>query len=122
MSVAAKCILLFSLNWLDAQLTLVWIRAGLATEGNPLMAQLLDHSDLLFLSAKIAIGVFAAFIFYRFAHLAVARRGVKIALAVYGGVMLIHLATGVTALGWSEPEHLLAIILNLPGALLALFI
>ena len=103
MSALAKCGLLFALNWLDAQLTLVWIRAGLATEGNWLMAQLLDSSEALFLGAKIGVGLFAATMFYRWAHLPVARRGVKIALVVYAGVMLIHLATGATALGWDAP-------------------
>ncbi len=122
MSTLAKCVLLFTLNWLDAQLTLVWIRAGLATEGNWLMAQLLESSDMLFLGAKIAIGLFAAFMFYRFSHLRTAQRGVKLALAVYSVVMLIHLATGVTALGWSEPEHLLAAALNLPGTLVGFFV
>ena len=122
MSVLAKCVLLFTLNWLDAQLTLVWIRAGLATEGNWLMAQLLDRSDMLFLGAKIGIGIFAAGMFYRFAHLRTAQRGVKLALAVYACVMLIHLATGATALGWSEPEHFVSIALNAPVTLLALFV
>jgi hypothetical protein len=35
----SKSILLFTLNWLDAQLTLVWVRTNLATEGNGLMAR-----------------------------------------------------------------------------------
>lgn len=122
MSTLAKCVLLFALNWLDAQLTLVWIRAGLATEGNWLMAQLLDRSDLLFLGAKIGIGIFAATMFYRFSHLRAAQRGVKLALVVYAAVMLIHLATGATALGWSEPEYLLSAVLNLPVTLLTFFV
>ena len=40
-----KSILLFILNWLDAQLTLVWVRTNLATEGNALMARLLNFGD-----------------------------------------------------------------------------
>lgn len=111
--------LLFGLNWLDAQLTLIWVRAGLATEGNWLMAQLLDSSELLFLAVKILVGLLAATIFYKWAHLKVAQRGVTIALTVYGGVMLIHLVTGTTALGWTDPEHLLAVVLNMPVTLLS---
>lgn len=111
--------LLFGLNWLDAQLTLIWVRAGLATEGNWLMAQLLDSSELLFLATKILVGLLAATIFYKWAHLKIAQRGVKIALTVYGGVMLIHLVTGTTALGWTDPEHLLAVVLNMPVTLLS---
>jgi len=114
--------LLFGLNWLDAQLTLIWVRAGLATEGNWLMAQLLDSSELLFLATKILVGLLAATIFYKWSHLKVAQRGVQIALTVYGGVMLIHLATGATALGWAEPEHLFAVVLNMPVTLLSFIV
>ena len=35
--------LLFSLNILDAILTIVWVRNGVATEGNQIMARLLDN-------------------------------------------------------------------------------
>lgn len=122
MSVLAKCMLLFGLNWLDAQLTLIWVRAGLATEGNWLMAQLLDSSELLFLATKILVGLLAAGVFYKWAHLKVAQRGVKIALTVYCGVMLIHLATGATALGWTQPEDLLAVVLNMPSMLLSFIV
>ena len=39
----SKSLLLFTMNWLDAQLTLVWIRLNVATEGNALMARVLQH-------------------------------------------------------------------------------
>ncbi len=58
----SKSCLLFTLNWLDAQLTLLWIRLGVATEGNTLMARILEHGDLAFLGFKLAIGAFAALI------------------------------------------------------------
>ena len=32
MSVFSKSLLLFLLNWLDAQLTILWVRGGVATE------------------------------------------------------------------------------------------
>ena len=43
MGTLSKSCLLFALNWLDAQLTLLWIHLNVATEGNSLMAQILDH-------------------------------------------------------------------------------
>ena len=48
----SKSCLLFTLNWLDAQLTLLWIRLGVATEGNSLMARILEHGDLTFLATN----------------------------------------------------------------------
>lgn len=120
MSALTKSFLLFLLNWLDAQLTLVWVRAGLATEGNGLMSRLLSLGDAQFLGAKILIGAFAAYVLYRFAHLPMARRGMKLALAVYFAIMLVHVATGISALGWHGPEAVVASLSRLPGALLAL--
>jgi hypothetical protein len=121
MSALAKSILLFSLNWLDAQLTLVWVRANLATEGNTLMARLLEMGDAHFLYAKLGIGAFAAYVLYRYAHRPLARHGMKVALAAYVALMFVHAATGMSALGWHAPERVLALIDSVPSALLTLF-
>ena len=40
----SKSLLLFTLNWLDGQLTLLWIRMNVATEGNAIMAGLLEQA------------------------------------------------------------------------------
>jgi len=114
MGALSKCLLLFVLNWLDAQLTIIWVRAGLATEGNGLMAQLLDAGNTPFLLSKLAIGASVAYVFYRFAHLPLARRGVKFALGVYMLLMLVHAATGLSALGFHAPEIALAYLEHLP--------
>jgi len=121
MSTLAKSILLFSLNWLDAQLTLIWIRANLATEGNSLMASLLEMGDAQFLYAKLGIGAFAAYVLYRHAHRPLARRGMMLALSVYGALMFVHAATAMTALGWHAPDRVVALIDSLPRAVLAIF-
>lgn len=120
MSALAKSMLLFFLNWLDAQLTIVWVRANLATEGNTLMAHLLEMGDWTFLCVKLVIGAFAAFVLYRYANRPLARRGMKLALITYGGLMFIHAATGMSALGWQAPEQVVAFIDSLPRTLLAL--
>jgi hypothetical protein len=95
----SKSCLLFTLNWLDAQLTLVWIQLNVATEGNALMARILDHGELSFLGAKLLVGAFAAVILYRCAHLPMARHGLTIVLGIYVLLMLVHAATGAVALG-----------------------
>ena len=119
MSALSKSFLLFLLNWLDAQLTIVWVRGGVATEGNGLMAYLLDRGNLPFLSAKLAVGALVAYTLYRFSHLALARRGLHFTLGLYLTLMLVHAATGAAALGWQPPEALAAVF-HLPSKVFAL--
>jgi hypothetical protein len=99
----SKSCLLFGLNWLDAQLTLLWIRLNVATEGNALMARILEHGALTFLGAKLAIGALAAYILYRCAHVPIAKHGLTVVLGIYLTLMLVHVATGCAALGWHAP-------------------
>lgn len=120
MSALAKSMLLFFLNWLDAQLTIIWVRANLATEGNGLMALLLEMGDAQFLYVKLLMGAFAAYVLFRYANRPLARRGMKLALSVYVALMFIHAATGMSALGWYEPERVFAYMDSLPRVVLAL--
>ncbi|HMJ09033.1 MAG TPA: DUF5658 family protein [Pyrinomonadaceae bacterium] len=95
-----ETLLLFSLNLLDALLTIVWVRNGIADESNQLMARLLESGDLAFLGAKLAIGTITAIVLLRFGDLPLARYGVTAALAIYIGLMGVHIATGLTAFGY----------------------
>lgn len=99
MQLVAPTILLFGLNLLDALLTIVWVRSGVATEGNQLMASLLDIGNGPFLGVKIAIGAVAAIVLYRWGNRPLARYGLAAVLAVYFGLMGIHVFTGLTAFG-----------------------
>ena len=60
-----------------------------------------------------------AFTLYRFSHLALARRGLHFVLCLYLTLMLVHAATGASALGWQPPDALVTF-LHLPDRLLAL--
>lgn len=91
--------LLFSLNLLDAILTIVWVRNGVATEGNELMARLLDSGDFTFLAAKIAIGTITALVILRWGDMKLAQYGLTLAIAVYISLMGIHIVTGLSAFG-----------------------
>ena len=91
--------LLFSLNLLDAILTIVWVRHGVATEDNHLMARLLESGDFTFLSAKIAMGTITALVLLRWGNRQIARYGIALALAVYVSLMGIHVVTGLSAFG-----------------------
>jgi hypothetical protein len=120
MNAWTKSLLLFLLNWLDAQLTIIWVRAGLATEGNGLMGRLLATGDLPFLLTKLLVGALAAYVLYRWAHLAVARRGMRLVLTLYLTLMFVHAATGLSACG--DAPAALAFLVNLSNNLsLALF-
>lgn len=99
MHLLAPSLLLFGLNLLDALLTLVWVRSGVATEGNQLMAKLLDIGDGPFLGVKIAVGLIAAAVLIKWGDRALARYGMAVALAVYIGLMGVHLFTGLAAFG-----------------------
>ncbi len=91
--------LLFGLNLLDALLTLIWVRSGVASEGNQIMARLLEMGDLSFLGAKIAVGVVTVAVLIKWGNLKLAQYGLALALAVYVGLMGIHIFTGLSAMG-----------------------
>jgi len=111
--------LLFLLNLLDAILTIVWVRSGVAPEGNQLMAKLMDMSDLTFLGAKIAMGTFAAIVLLRWGNRKLAKYGVAVALAVYISVMGIHLLTYLSAIGYiAELPNKLPVISDIARAAL----
>lgn len=119
MGALSKSILLFVLNWLDAQLTIIWIRSNVATEGNGLMARLLEMGNAPFLFTKLAIGAFSAYILYRCAHLKVARQGMSLVLFVYLALMIVHATTGMSALGWHASEATSSYLGAIPNLLLA---
>jgi len=117
----SKALLLFAMNWLDAQLTILWVRLNIATEGNGLMASLLNQGEAPFLSVKLAIGALTGYTLYRFSEIPIARRGMKLVLAIYVALMIVHLATGFSALGWQAPATVLSYFVSLPSAFLASF-
>lgn len=99
--------LLFSLNLLDAILTIIWVRNGVATEANDLMARLLDKGDFAFLAAKLAIGTVTAIVLLRWGNRKLARYGLTVAIAVYISLMGIHIVTGLTAFGYISRNMML---------------
>ena len=121
MPALSKALLLFAMNWLDAQLTILWVRLNIATEGNGLMASLLNRGEVPFLSVKLVIGAIAGYTLYRFAEIPIARRGMKLVLGIYLALMIVHIATGFSALGWHAPAIVLSYFGSLPNTFLASF-
>lgn len=99
MQFLAPTFLLFALNLADALLTIYWVRNGIATEGNQLMAGLLDIGDAPFLAVKIAVGTIAAVVLWRWRNLRLAKVGLAFALVVYITLMGVHFFTGLSAFG-----------------------
>ena len=99
MQLLLQTFLLFALNFIDAVLTIYWVRNGFATEGNQLMAGLLDIGNVPFLIVKAAVGAVAAVVFWRWRKLRMAKYGLAITLAVYTVLMGIHFVTGLSAFG-----------------------
>ncbi len=87
MQLLLQTFLLFALNFLDAVLIIYWVRNGFATEGNQLMAELLDIGDLPFLAVKVAVGGVAAIVLWRWRNLRLAKYGLGLTLAIYIGLM-----------------------------------
>jgi hypothetical protein len=89
--------LLFYLNLADAWLTLLWVKLGFASEGNHLMAYVLNLGDGSFIAVKICIGLLAASCFYQWRHYSSVKLGLKGALAAYLSIFAVHIAVGVLA-------------------------
>ena len=121
MPLVNQIVLLFGLNLLDALLTIFWVRTGVATESNQLMAELLNVGNFPFLTVKIAVGTVAAIVLLRFANRPLARFGLTVSLAIYLGLMGVHIFTGLAAFGYVSTNFLHQLG-SLPGELLALFI
>ncbi len=94
-----QAIFLFTLNFLDAVFTLYWVRNGFASEGNFLMATLLDMGNAHFLAVKIAVGTITVIVLWNWRHLKLAKFGLGLALFLYVGLMGIHFFTGLSASG-----------------------
>jgi hypothetical protein len=99
MPIFRQTFLLFSLNLIDAILTIYWVRNGFATEGNGLMAELLDIGDFPFLAVKIGVGTAAAVVLWHWGNMRLARYGLTLALTLYVALMGVHLFTGLSAFG-----------------------
>ena len=82
--------------------------------------RLLTHGEAPFLYVKLIMAP-GRYTLYRCAELPIARRGMKLVLGVYLALMLVHAATGFSALGWHAPATVLTYFGSLPGAFFAFF-
>jgi len=92
--------LLFTLNTIDAFLTLYWVRNGIAEEANRFVQTLLDAGDFPFLAAKIGIGLIAAGLLLYGSEYKVTRIALFVALSIYFITVGIHVFTALAAYGY----------------------
>ena len=100
MNLRTPILILVVLNALDGFLTLVWIKTGIASETNLLMASLLGAGVLPFLLFKNAMGIFTAAVLYYGSNYRLARYGLNLAIFAYSFAMVTHLFTGLAASGF----------------------
>jgi hypothetical protein len=88
-----KLLLIF--NLLDAILTLRWLRLGIATEGNFLMAWLLESGEVYFFLGKMFLASIACLTFYFTKDYSISKYGLRGSFALYSFLMAYHLTIGI---------------------------
>ncbi len=78
----------------DAVATMQHIGRGVAAEGNPLMASLIQQNALVFFLVKMTVTAFGLMICYNFSNLRTARLGIKVVAGIYLVVCLYHALIG----------------------------
>ena len=91
---------LFALNLIDTLVTIMWIRSGVTTEANYLMAGVLDFGETPFIAVKIGMGVITCGVLLWGSEYRLARTGTRIALAAYSFAIATHILTGFAAGGY----------------------
>jgi len=99
MQLSRQAFFLFALNFFDAILTVYWVHNGFASEGNQLMAGLLEIGYMPFLAVKLSVGAIASLVLWRWGNLRLAKFGLNFALVIYISLMGIHFVTGLSAFG-----------------------
>lgn len=74
----------------DAVATMQHISRGVAAEGNPLMASLIQQNALVFFLVKMTVTAFGLMLCYRFSNLRTARLGIKAVTGIYLVVCFYH--------------------------------
>ena len=94
----AKSVLV--LNLLDAIFTTLWVAAGLATEANPLLAELVTDHPVVFVLAKTTLVGLGSLLLWSRRNRPVAVVGIFGVFLVYYAILLYHLGYA----GWIAGE------------------
>jgi hypothetical protein len=83
---------LLILNLVDAIFTLMWITAGVANEGNPIMDQALSGGPVGFMVVKLSLVSLGVALLWRLRHRRAAAVAMIASATAYGSLCLYHLA------------------------------
>jgi hypothetical protein len=83
---------LLFMNLLDALLTSVWLSSGIATESNPLMAELIGWGWAPFAAGKVALVSLGAYLLWRRRSHPLAVVGIFVSFVVYYAVLVQHVS------------------------------
>lgn len=79
------------LNLADALLTIIWIRAGLAHEANPLLASVIAYSPVLFVTVKTSLVSLGSLLLWRLRYRPLSVIAIFIVFLAYYFLLLFHL-------------------------------
>jgi len=79
------------LNLIDAVLTLLWVRAGLALEANALMRDLVNHHAVAFVAVKLALVSLGSWFLWQHRRHAIAVISIFVCFFAYYLILLYHL-------------------------------
>ena len=88
------------MNLVDAVLTMVWVRAGLAREANPLLDDLVSGNALLFVIVKLALVGLGSWLLWRCRSSPMAVVGIFVAFVVYYAILVEHVSYASGLIGW----------------------
>jgi hypothetical protein len=83
-----KCVLV--MNLIDAVLTLIWVRLGLAAESNTLIDELVDEQAVLFVGVKLALVGLGSWLLWNRRESPLAVIGIFVAFVTYYGITAHH--------------------------------
>ena len=80
------------MNLIDGLMTLVWVRSGVATEGNPFMDRMMAHGPVGFMIIKLALVSLGVGLLWRLRHRRAAAVGMVGAAVIYSSILLVHVS------------------------------
>ncbi len=82
---------LIVLNLLDAVFTLIWIKSGVAIEGNPFMDRALAHGAIGFMVIKLSLVSLGVLLLWRLRHRRAAATALVASAIAYTSILMLHL-------------------------------
>jgi hypothetical protein len=80
----------FVMSWIDAVLTLLWIKLSMAEELNPLLERFLEIGPLYFILSKLGLTSLGCLVLYLYREKQIAQRAATGLFVFYAGLLIYH--------------------------------